>query len=203
MDGSVDKNGNVEFETTHFSTYVIVQRGGKNVKVTIQHLDNTTGKEIYSADERTILVGGKINDYTKAQNWEVSKVEVNDVVVTNHEKIEVAQDSTIKVYYKPKRNDNFQGPTSFYDYTVKAGYKDGTYYSFNMLGDDVKYVNNVKQKITSGTQDQNYDSYKYNFTVDSGYKADGSKFTATTATVNGYDQNVKWTEGLLKGVEED
>lgn len=203
MDGSVDKNGNVEFETTHFSTYVIVQRGGKNVKVTIQHLDNTTGKVIYSADERTILVGGKINDYTKAQNWEVSKVEVNDVVVTNHEKIEVAQDSTIKVYYKPKRNDNFQGPTSFYDYTVKAGYKDGTYYSFNMLGDDVKYVNNVKQKITSGTQDQNYDSYKYNFTVDSGYKADGSKFTATTATVNGYDQNVKWTEGLLKGVEED
>lgn len=72
-----------------------------------------------------------------------------------------------------------------------------------MLGDDVKYVNNVKQKITSGTQDQNYDPYKYNFTVDSGYKADGSKFTATTATVNGYDQNVKWTEGLLKGVEEN
>ena len=209
MDGSVDKNGNVEFETTHFSTYVIVQRGGKNVKVTIQHLD-TTGKEIYSADERTILVGGKINDYTKAQNWKVSRVEVNGDVVKNYEKIEVVQDSTIKVYYTPKHNDNFRGSTSFYDYTVKAGkvydWKTGkwTYYSFNMLGDDVKYVNNdVKQKITSGTQDQNYDSYKYNFTVDSGYKADGSKFTATTATVNGYDQNVKWTEGLLKGVEED
>ena len=58
MDGSVDKNGNVEFETTHFSTYVIVQRGGENVKVIIRHLDNTTSKEIYSADERTILVGG-------------------------------------------------------------------------------------------------------------------------------------------------
>ena len=94
MDGSVDKNGNVEFETTHFF-YVcnLCREAEKNVKVTIQHLDNTTGKEIYSADERTILVGGKINDYTKAQNWEVSKVEVNDVVVTNHEKIEVAQDS--------------------------------------------------------------------------------------------------------------
>ena len=36
-------------------------------------------------------------------------------------KIEVAQDSTIEVYYTPKHNDNFQGPTSFYDYTVKAG----------------------------------------------------------------------------------
>lgn len=205
MDGSVAKNGDVEFETTHFSTYVIVQKGGKDVKVTIQHLD-ADGNKIYSDDERTILVGGKINDYTKAQNWKVSKVEVNGTVFEDYKKykeIEVVQDSKIKVYYTPKHNDNFQGSTSFYDYTVKAGYKDGTYYSFNMLGDDVKYVNNVKQKITSGTQDQNYDPYKYNFTVDSGYKADGSKFTATTATVNGYDQNVKWTEGLLKGVEEN
>ena len=148
----------------------------------------------------------KINDYTKAQNWKVSKVEVNGTVFEDYKdykEIKVAQDSTIKVYYTPKHNDNFQGSTSFYDYTVKAGYKDGKYYSFNMLGEDVKYVDNVKQKITSGTQDQNYDSYKYNFTVDSGYKADGSKFTATKATVNGYDSNVKWTEGLLKGVEED
>lgn len=182
-----------------------MQKGGKDVKVTIQHLD-ADGNKIYSDDERTILVGGKINDYTKAQNWKVSKVEVNGTVFEDYKKykeIEVVQDSKIKVYYTPKHNDNFQGSTSFYDYTVKAGYKDGTYYSFNMLGDDVKYVNNVKQKITSGTQDQNYDPYKYNFTVDSGYKADGSKFTATTATVNGYDQNVKWTEGLLKGVEEN
>ena len=203
MDGSVAKNGDVEFETTHFSTYVIVQNGGKDVKVTIRHLDES-GTPIYSEDKRTILVGGKINDYTKAQNWEVSKVKVNGAEVKKDEKIVVAQDSTIEVYYTPKHNANFQGPTSFYDYTVKAGYKDGTHYSFNMLGDDVKYVNNdVKQKITSGTQNQNYDSYKYNFTVDSGYKADGSKFTATKATVNGYDSNVKWTEGLLKGVDED
>ena len=210
MDGSVAKNGDVEFETTHFSTYVIVQKGKNDVKVTIQHLNAADNEKIYSDDERTILVGGKINDYTKAKNWDVSKVEVNDHVVENYETIEVAQDnSTIKVYYTPKHNANFQGPTSFYDYTVKAGEgydwntRKWTQYSFNMLGDDVKYVNNVKQKITSGTQDQNYDSYKYNFTVDSGYKADGSKFTATTATVNGYDSNVKWTEGLLKGVEED
>lgn len=139
MDGSVDKNGNVEFETTHFSTYVIVQRGGENVKVIIRHLDNTTSKEIYSADERTILVGGKINDYTKAKNWEVSKVKVNDAEVDKDKKIEVAQDSTIEVYYTPKHNDNFQGPTSFYDYTVKAGegYDENTgkwtQYSFEML----------------------------------------------------------------------
>lgn len=208
MDGSVAKNGDVEFETTHFSTYVIVQKGGNAVEVTIRHLNAADGKAIYSEDKRTILVGGKINDYTKAQNWEVSKVKVNGDEVNKDEKIEVAQKSTIEVYYTPKHNANFQGPTSFYDYTVKAGEGNDrntgkwTYYSFNMLGDDVKYVNNVKQKITSGTQGHNYDSYKYGFTVDSGYDAEegGNKITAT---VNGYNGNVRRTEGLLKEVEKD
>lgn len=205
MDGSVDKNGNVEFETTHFSTYVIVQRGGENVKVIIRHLDNTTSKEIYSADERTILVGGKINDYTKAKNWEVSKVKVNDAEVDKDKKIEVAQDSTIEVYYKPKHNDNFQGPTSFYDYTVKAGegYDENTgkwtQYSFNMLGDAAK-GDNGNQKITSGKMDHNYDSYKYNFTVDSGYDEHENKIEAE---VNNYKENVKRIGGLLKEVEDN
>ena len=205
MDGSVDKNGNVEFETTHFSTYVIVQRGGENVKVIIRHLDNTTSKEIYSADERTILVGGKINDYTKAKNWEVSKVKVNDAEVDKDKKIEVAQDSTIEVYYTPKHNDNFQGPTSFYDYTVKAGegYDENTgkwtQYSFNMLGDAAK-GDNGNQKITSGKMDHNYDSYKYNFTVDSGYDEHENKIEDE---VNNYKENVKRIGGLLKEVEDN
>ena len=205
MDGSVDKNGNVEFETTHFSTYVIVQRGGENVKVIIRHLDNTTSKEIYSADERTILVGGKINDYTKAKNWEVSKVKVNDAEVDKDKKIEVAQDSTIEVYYTPKHNDNFQGLTSFYDYTVKAGegYDENTgkwtQYSFNMLGDAAK-GDNGNQKITSGKMDHNYDSYKYNFTVDSGYDEHENKIEAE---VNNYKENVKRIGGLLKEVEDN
>lgn len=203
MDGSVAKNGDVEFETTHFSTYVIVQKGGNAVEVTIRHLNAADGKAIYSEDKRTILVGGKINDYTKAQNWEVSKVKVNGAEVNKDKKIEVAQNSTIEVYYTPKHNANFQGPTSFYDYTVKAGESydrntgKQTYYSFNMLGDAAK---NGNQKITAGTQGHNYDSYKYGFTVDSGYKEDGGKITAT---VNGYNKDVRRTEGLLKKVEND
>lgn len=199
MDGSVAKNGDVEFETTHFSTYVIVQKGKNDVKVTIQHLNAADNEKIYSDDERTILVGGKINDYTKAKNWDVSKVEVNDHVVENYETIEVAQDnSTIKVYYTPKHND-IQGPTSFYDYTVKAGegYDENTgkwtHYSFNMLGDAA----NGNQKITSGKMDHNYDSYKYNFTVDSGYDEHENKIEAE---VNNYKENVKRIGGLLKKV---
>lgn len=162
MDGSVAKNGDVEFETTHFSTYVIVQKGGNEVEVTIQHLDEA-GTPIYSEDKRTILVGGNINinDYTKANNWDVSKVKVNDTEVSNYEKIKVAWDtSTIKVYYKPKHNE-IQGPASFYDYTVKAGTdKTGKEYSFNMLGEDAKGAKR-NQKITAGTLEQNYKSYQY------------------------------------------
>ena len=175
MDGSVAKNGDVEFETTHFSTYVIVQKGGNEVEVTIRHLDADAGdqdKEIYSEDKRTIVVGREINinNYTKANNWEVSKVKVNDTEVSNYEKIKVAWDtSTIKVYYKPKYNNNFQGPASFYDYTVKAGTdKTGKEYSFNMLGEDAK-GDKRNQKITAGTLEQNYKSYQFDYTVDFGY----------------------------------
>lgn len=203
MDGSVAKNGDVEFETTHFSTYVIVQKGGNEVEVTIRHLDADAGdqdKEIYSEDKRTIVVGREINinNYTKANNWVVSKVKVNDTEVSNYEKIKVAWDtSTIKVYYKPKHNE-IQGPASFYDYTVKAGTdKTGKEYSFNMLGEDAK-GDKRNQKITAGTLEQNYKSYQYDFTVDSGYKEDGGTIKAF---VNKYNQDVRRTEGLLKGVE--
>lgn len=202
MDGSVAKNGDVEFETTHFSTYVIVQKGRNEVEVTIQHLNAADGKAIYSEDKRTILVGGKINDYTKAKNWDVSEVKVNGDEVNKDEKIVVAQNSTIEVYYTPKHNDNFQGPTSFYDYTVKAGegYDENTgewtQYSFNMLGDAAK----GNQKITSGKMDHNYDSYKYNFTVDSGYDVNENKIKAE---VNNYKEEVKRIGGLLKEVEDN
>jgi fibro-slime domain-containing protein len=207
MDGSVAKNGDVEFETTHFSTYVIVQKGGNEVEVTIQHLDEA-GTPIYSEDKRTILVGREINinNYTKANNWDVSKVKVNDTEVSDYEKIKVARDTnTIKVYYKPKRNENFQGPTSFYDYTVKAGegYDENTgkwtQYSFNMLGDAAK-GNNGNQKITSGKMEHNYEPYKYNFEVNTGYDKDEHEIKAK---VNDYREEVKRIGGLLKEVEDN
>lgn len=51
MDGSVAKNGDVEFETTHFSTYVIVgNKRDDKIKVTIEHYDATTGEKIYADD---------------------------------------------------------------------------------------------------------------------------------------------------------
>jgi len=63
MDGSVAKNGDVEFETTHFSTYVIVnKKNDGTIDVTVEHYDNTTKKKIYAADEwKNLAVGEQVN----------------------------------------------------------------------------------------------------------------------------------------------
>ena len=154
MNGAVDGEGKVVFDAPHFSKYVIVQKGGSEVTVTIEHYDNTgnSNDKIYADDVLKLPVGGKINDYTKATNWDVSNVmkvekgtdgtETTTPVDTEKE-LSVTKDCTIKVYYTPK-NKEFYGATTFYDYTVKAvtdeeaNYEGNTYYSFNMLGEDPK-----------------------------------------------------------------
>ena len=85
MNGDVDKKGDVVFETNHFSTYVIVQQGSTKVTATIKHYnDDSTAdangekKKIYSDDVLEIPVGGRINDYAKASNWNVKKVIVEN-----------------------------------------------------------------------------------------------------------------------------
>ena len=144
MNGAVDGEGKVVFDAPHFSKYVIVQKGGSEVTVTIEHYDNTKNpkEKIYADDVLTLPIGGKINDYTKATNWDVASVtkvetadgtETTTTVDTNNE-LSVTRDCTIKVYYTPKTKD-INGDTTFYDYTVKAGNNNNTYYSFNMLGD--------------------------------------------------------------------
>ena len=135
MDGSVAKNGDVEFETTHFSTYVIVgNKRDDKIKVTIEHYDETTGEKIYADDvDKELSVGQKI-DCKKATNWDITRVDVvkNETTTTvNEGDIELAQDATVKVYYTPTTG-TFAGAPTFYDYTVKAGQSGNTYYSINM-----------------------------------------------------------------------
>ena len=192
MNGTVDEAGQVVFDTSHFSTYVIIQEGDKEVNVTIQHINKETNEKIYSDDEVLLPVGGKIDGYAKATNWNVDSVKVNDRLYESENEfseIKVTSDSTIIIYYTPKQEPSVSGAVKFYDYTVKAGIDEGyypwqndTYYSFNMLGDG--------QKLTAGESGQNYDRYQYN------------------VIVNGKNAN-EWTggdsvvQGLLKGLDEE
>ena len=189
MDGNVDKNGNVEFETTHFSTYVIVdnKRNGK-INVTIEHYDGTTNpaSKIYADDVRTLTIGQKV-DCKKAENWDISKVELvtdNGTSTVKPGEFNVAQDATVKVYYEPV-TVNFAGAPTFYDYTVKAG----SDYSINQQSNYGKNKDS-KNKLTMGEAKQNYQNYGYNWTKDG----------LSVNTWTGSDAVIK---GLLKGLDAD
>lgn len=200
MNGVVDGEGKVVFDAPHFSKYVIVQKGGSEVTVTIEHYDKTANEKIYADDVLKLPIGGKINDYTKATNWDVESVtkvekdtdgrETTTAVDTENE-LSVTKDCTIKVYYTPKTR-NINGDTTFYDYTVKAvtdeeaQNKKNTYYSFNMLGASPE---NGK-KLTAGDISHNYDQYKYWIPCGNYY---ANNYTGSEAVV----------KDILKGLDKD
>lgn len=206
MNGTVDGEGKVVFDAPHFSKYVIVQKGGSEVTVTIEHYDNDNTKnpkeKIYADDVLTLPIGGKINDYTKATNWDVASVtkvetaadgtETTTPVDTDNE-FSVTKDCTIKVYYTPKTK-GFDGATTFYDYTVKAVTDDearnnnNTYFSFNMLGEKP----NNGRKLTAGTREQNFEQYKYWIPIGSFGANDYTKGTSVVKDIlKGLDENGK------------
>ena len=185
MDGSVAKNGDVEFETTHFSTYVIVgNKRDDKIKVTIEHYNATTGEKIYADDvDKELSVGQKI-DCKKATNWDITRVDVvkNETTTTvNEGDIELAQDATVKVYYTPTTG-TFAGAPTFYDYTVQAGQSRNTYYSINMPDN---YTDQTSNRFAVGGGD-NYDVYKrglYSWTKDN--KAVNSWTSPNGVTITG------------------
>ena len=126
-------------------------------------------------------------------SWDVASVtkvetadgtETTTTVDTNNE-LSVTRDCTIKVYYTPKTKD-INGDTTFYDYTVKAGNNNNTYYSFNMLGDSPI----DGKKLTAGTTSQNFNQYQYTIPIGD-YKA--NDYTGSDAVV----------KGILKGLDKD
>lgn len=192
MDGSVAKNGDVEFETTHFSTYVIVNNSlSSKVKVTLQHYCNNN--KIYADTVRHIEVGGKIPDYRATENYNIDKVVVvkkgekpQELAAKDKYEVRVASDTVVEIYYTPKQSTE-NGDVVFYDYQVnpgngKKGINDSSHYPKDSKEDN---------RMIMGTKDQTgsrYDAY--------GYDADGKKQNANT-----YHDNI--TTGLVTGLSPD
>lgn len=175
MDGSINKEGNVEFETTHFSTYVIVNTKQGDITVTVEHYNAETNEKIYADDvSKTLHVGQKLNP-KKATNWEISEVVVStgsgsDSTYSNVDEIQLAQDATVKIYYTPSTG-TFAGAPTFFDYTVKAGESGGKNYSINM---EDNYTDKNSNRFAMGGGD-NYSSYKqgkYNW-IKNNYSVNG------------------------------
>ena len=126
MDGSVNEEGNVEFDTPHFSTYVIVNKSfSDTVEVTLQHYDENTKRPIYATTVKEINVGGKIPDYRATENYTVSRVVKiesengieKEIVISNKEKIELASDTIIRIYYQAISTE-VEGDMTLYDYQI-------------------------------------------------------------------------------------
>ena len=201
MDGSVAKNGDVEFETTHFSTYVIVNNSlsGK-VRVTLQHYYGRI--KIYADTVRNIEVGGKIPDYRATENYDIEKVvfvkeDGTETPVSNIHEVQVVSDTVVKIYYIPKSSTE-SGNVVFYDYQVKPAKGKG-------INDDSHYSSNDNNKrLIMGTK-------KSNDSLTSGnYNAYGSNTDKRGNTLNAnncnYKDNVKngkGTLGLVTGLSAD
>lgn len=206
MDGSVAKNGDVEFETTHFSTYVIVnKKNDGTIDVTVEHYDNTTKKKIYAADEwKNLAVGEQVN-CKKAVNWEIDHVEVitesGETTPTpdSSGKIYLAQNATVRVYYTPSTGTTVGKPT-FYDYTVKAEADNPRKYGYPSINQDDCYSSDSNispNKILMGAYTHQYsDKYQYKWTKD------GKIVNDWTGTPKQGEQPTVIT-GLLKGVNSD
>lgn len=152
MDGSVAKNGDVEFETTHFSTYVIVNNSlSSKVTVTLQHYCDDT--KIYADTVRHIEVGGKIPDYRATENYAIKDVvfveDEKETPVPDINEVRVASDTVVRIYYIPKSSTE-NGDVVFYDYQIdpgnnKKGINDSSHYPEN---------SEKNNRMIMGTKDQ-------------------------------------------------
>lgn len=155
MEATVVESGDVAFETDHFSTYVIVNKGQNTVTVKIHHVDQA-GNEIYSMDERKIAVGARVVDFNKAANWEVSTIN-RDSVNGNQISAEtlangITTNMEIWVHYTPK-NQEFIGDVTAWDYVVQPNQINGfRSYKYSLKGyhnNNLKYNYYSQNRITS------------------------------------------------------
>ena len=169
MNGSVNEEGNVEFDTPHFSTYIIVNKSlSGTVKVTLQHYDADTKEPIYAEIDKYINVGGKIPDYRAAENYDIQKVVTvengKETKVENKNNIEVVKDTTVRIYYEAKSSPE-KGDMTLYDYQIKPGegkrgINDESHYSGN--GDRMIMGTQQQAGLTWnawGTDDHNANTY--------------------------------------------
>ena len=201
MKGAVDGEGKVVFDAPHFSKYVIVQKGNSKVYVTIEYYDDTqNSKPMIYASKKELSPGESISNYDIADNWKINWAAKSTtdgnferISISDLNEIKFVSDCTIKVYYTPK-DETIAGSTKFYDYTVKAGTKNGTYYSFNQLTNNKSpnIVNNQKLIAGSNSNDPNvnqnyqeYQKYKISLPDSKGNTKDANCYTGGDSTIPG------------------
>lgn len=199
MNGAVDGEGKVVFDAPHFSTYVIVNKGGAEVQIKLQHYyydTNNEEKKLYADQTVPLQVGSKIEDYRKSTNYDV--VEVKEIAedgteteVSNFNEISVTGNKTYRIYYEENTSPK-QGAVKFWDYDISWENKEKN------INSDLHYKGKDKNnRMTMGISqgDYNRNGLYYNAYGTNGLNANICNY--------GRDHDGKGTLGLLKGLSDD
>lgn len=223
MNAAVTPEGQVEFDTTHFSTYIIVNTSGADVQVIIEHYNEaytvtkTRDKltvpggrlngtyqqnadypenEIYAADKLTLKPGTQIGDYTKALNWSVSRVvEINnDGSQSEIEDISKIQVTKDTTYRVYYKPLDIDFLGAAKFYDYTVKPKDGYEKSIN---NNSNYRDSLStNRITAGTQANNYRENRWG-----GVTAKNKNLNVNVWTGNGTNtQPVRAVEGIVTGL---
>ena len=200
MNGAVDGEGKVVFDAPHFSTYVIVNKGGAEVQIKLQHYyydTNNEEKKLYADQTVPLQVGSKIEDYRKSTNYDVVNVKEiaedgTETEVPNFNEISVTGNKTYRIYYKENTSPK-QGAVKFWDYAISRGNRDTN------INSDWHYTGeNTNERMTMGLNKA--DNYNQNG-LD--YNAYGTNGLNANKCNYGRDTDGKGTLGLLKGLSGD
>lgn len=200
MNGAVDGEGKVVFDAPHFSTYVIVNKGGAEVQIKLQHYyydTNNEEKKLYADQTVPLHVGSKIEDYRKSTNYDVVKVKEiaengTETEVPNFNEISVTGNKTYRIYYKENTSPK-QGAVKFWDYAISWENRETN------INSDWHYTGKDKNnRMTMGLSKA--DNYNQNG-LD--YNAYGTNNLNANKCNYGNDTGKKGTLGLLKGLSEE
>ncbi len=210
MDATVEtqatENADVAIDTTHFSTYVIVNNGDKEIKVTIQHYlyDEKTGEssQLYCDSDDgdndgkiTIPSGaneGRLSNFTSEDNdFELRAtdpiVKIDDngkETPLTEDSIIVDSDATIRCYYTAKSGTYTNGVTMFdYDITgggtektEKSSFSSGAWVTINTGNKNVSGYY-YSGKLYKNKRGSSYSGSQYTFDTNKTFQYDGKTCT--------------------------
>lgn len=163
-------SANVSIDTTHFSTYVVVNNGSDKIKVTIEHwlYDETTNKSSQLYKDKIVELasgtdGQQLSQFTmendefglRSKDPVVKIADDGTETAVSEEKIEVESAVTIRCYYVAKSGKYTNGVTMF-DYDIKGN-------GINTLS-NYKNSNSIDDKIMMGQKRETNLQYKYEVT---------------------------------------
>lgn len=145
MEATTETEADVAFETTHFSQYVIINQGGSEVTVTIEHYLNHNNGESPSMLYRTQTVTASVNEKINWSDYENDEYTLDKVVYRNGENdgdvVDFTDDNmlyinsavTLRCYYNVEEG-TYKNETTFFDYDITGGGTTPQYGRFSYNG---------------------------------------------------------------------